>query len=99
MMEREQVRNLVLEARRIAENDLLLWERRYDLIFNERVSRRLFDALDASNYYDPDTTYEEDVRAFMQWLNSEFPTTDDELEQYCWNLEQAIIAQNVQWTV
>lgn len=47
-------------------------EQKYDLIFSENVSRQVFslcrDMGLSLDYYDPDTTYEEDVRAFVQAL-------------------------------
>lgn len=48
------------------------WERAYDIIFSDRVSTRVF-ALSRIlghrlDYYDPDTSYEEDVRAFANAL-------------------------------
>lgn len=46
------------------------WERKYDLIFSLEVSRRLLDFCQENridlSYYDPDTTYEEDTRAFCE---------------------------------
>lgn len=47
----------------------LSWEQKYDLIFSDAVSRRLFDFCKKHGltfeYYDPDTTYEDDVMAFV----------------------------------
>lgn len=47
-------------------------EQKYDLIFSENVSRQVFSLCremgKSLDYYDPDTTYEEDVRAFVHAL-------------------------------
>jgi len=45
------------------------WEFAYDAVFSERVSRRIRSlmaalGLEFDAYYDPDTSYEEDVRAY-----------------------------------
>ncbi len=44
------------------------WDDKYDLIFNPRCSRKVFAAFRELNlrfeYYDPDSDYEDDVRAF-----------------------------------
>lgn len=40
------------------------WEQKYDLIFSERISQEVFRLIDL-DYCDPDTSYEEDVKAFV----------------------------------
>lgn len=40
------------------------WEAKFDLIFSDNISRAVFDLI-SLDYYDPDTTYEEDVSAFV----------------------------------
>ena len=40
----------------------LTWEVKYDLIFSSEVSQHVNEFLD---YYDPDSGYDDDVRAFM----------------------------------
>ena len=44
------------------------WEATYDVVFSKQLSTRVYTALKTMNqtldYYDPDTSYEEDVRAF-----------------------------------
>lgn len=49
-------------------NSTLSWATKYDLIFSDMYSKRIF-ALTHMDYYDPDTTYEADVRAFVDALN------------------------------
>lgn len=41
------------------------WEITYDRIFSRKLSERVFKLIDL-NYYDPDTNYDEDVKAFIQ---------------------------------
>lgn len=56
-------------ATNIVESSALSWEQKYELIFNKSMSREVFSWFKGVglelNYYDPDTSYEEDVRAFM----------------------------------
>ena len=54
------------QAKRIYDSDID-WELKYDLIFSEDISKRIFSLINL-DYYDPDTSYEEDVRAFMNAL-------------------------------
>lgn len=48
------------------------WELKYDLIFSEEVSRKVFSLIreigTSLEYYDPDSSYEEDLRAFSEAL-------------------------------
>lgn len=50
-----------------------LWDLTYSLVFSDNICRRtrtLFNELNISfDYYDPDTSYEEDVRAYADALN------------------------------
>lgn len=52
------------------------WEVAYDLVFSDTISRQVHSTLRAMNqsldYYDPDTSYEEDVRAFADAVSSKF---------------------------
>ena len=41
------------------------WETKYNLIFSNEISRAIQDTGIEFDYCDPDTTYEEDVRAFV----------------------------------
>lgn len=48
------------------------WERVYGVVFSQKVSRRVFEIVDelggSLDYCDPDTSYEDDVRAFADAL-------------------------------
>lgn len=53
----------------IVSNADLEWEEKYELIFSEKISKKVFELINL-DYYDPDTTYEEDVMAFAYELNN-----------------------------
>lgn len=44
------------------------WEEKYSLIFSENISRKVFNTINL-DYYDPDTSYQEDVFAFTSALD------------------------------
>lgn len=50
----------------------MLWKRKFELIFSDNVSvqvRKWLDELELSfDWYDPDTSYEEDVKAYVRGL-------------------------------
>jgi hypothetical protein len=55
---------IVADATAILESEAT-WEMKYNLIFSDEVSTRA-NALFTLDYYDPDTTYEEDVTAWVR---------------------------------
>jgi len=42
------------------------WDEKYDMIFSDKISSRVSRLF---QWYDPDTTYEEDVTSFMRGFN------------------------------
>jgi hypothetical protein len=68
MSKSAKLRSLVAQANEIFDSESLSWEAKYDLIFSKDISRKVFDLIDL-RYYDPDTSYEEDVKAFVNALN------------------------------
>lgn len=62
-MNYEEKKKIYERAKRIIASDLE-WEEKYDMIFSEEISRKF-----SLDYYDPDTSYEEDVMAFMNALD------------------------------
>lgn len=42
------------------------WENVYDIIFGDKVCDVVVDAIPNFDWFDPDTTYKEDVLAFIQ---------------------------------
>lgn len=81
---REELKEAIREARRILNDDELNesdpdYEQRFETIFDlgKQVILPLFRELRISfDYYDPDTTYEEDVRAFVDALVEQFGPID-----------------------
>ena len=55
-----ELKEVYKEAREIYDSSLS-WEAKYDLIFSDRISKKV-----SFSWYDPDTSYEEDVTAFIQ---------------------------------
>jgi len=49
-------------------NSNLNWEQKYDLIFSDSLSSVVFNQV-YIDYYDPDTSYQEDVTAFVRAFN------------------------------
>lgn len=64
--------DLFEEARVIYESDAT-WETKYDLIFSDQISKPM-NKLFRLDYYDPDTTYEEDLTA---WFRAAEDKVDD----------------------
>lgn len=58
------------------------WEAKYDLIFSDAISEKVFREIHL-DYCDPDTSYEEDVTAFINAFNQKMEdilkATDDSL--------------------
>lgn len=64
----EKLKRLHKKANDIYTHTFLTWEEKYDQIFSEDVSKKVFNLVHL-DYYDPDTDYEEDVQAFMNAFN------------------------------
>lgn len=69
----QELINLNDKVQKLVMQEDVDWEMKFDLVFSQEVSRRVFNLLDALNvsfdYYDPDTSYEEDVLAFSNAFN------------------------------
>ena len=52
----------------------LSWEDLYDIVFSKKVSKRIYKILPNFSWYDPDTTYQEDVVAFITQFKEYFKT-------------------------
>lgn len=70
-----ELRDLHAQVNEVYESNLS-WETKYDLIFSERLSRRIFGLI-RLDYCDPDTSYEEDVKAFVEALNDRLREVGD----------------------
>ena len=76
MSKYQELLNLNSKIQRLMNEDekVINWELKYDLIFSEEVSRKVFFLVKelgtSLEYYDPDSSYEEDLRAFSEALAS-----------------------------
>lgn len=59
---------LSIKAIKIFEDESLSWEEKYDAIFSEDISRKIRDTGAYVDWCDPDTSYEEDVTAYIKAL-------------------------------
>lgn len=66
-----KIEKLNRKVNEIYNNPNLNWEVKYDKIFSDKISKKVFSKI-SLNYYDPDTTYEEDVTAFVNAFNEYF---------------------------
>lgn len=57
------------------------WEILYNKIFSPSVSKRIFSLLPNFSYYDPDTSYQDDVEAFVNALNIEIGVDMNEIQE------------------
>lgn len=64
----EKIRKINKKVQKIIYRDDLNWNQKYDMIFSKEISRKVHRHINL-NYYDPDTSYEEDVMAFASALN------------------------------
>lgn len=62
----DELKKLINEVIRIYESEAT-WEIKYDLIFSKHLSHRIRDIVKI-DYYDPDTSYEEDLKAYVDAL-------------------------------
>lgn len=76
--------NKILQLAKDIENSDLGDEEKYDMIFSDKISLQvapLFKELNVCfEYCDPDTSYDEDVRAFISALESELEALNKNLE-------------------
>lgn len=69
---------LYAKAEQIFEAKDLEWSEKYDMIFSDKISSRVNHLFD---WYDPDTSYEEDVTAFMNAFR-EYVKDKNKLNKY-----------------
>ena len=62
-----------------------VWKALYDWVFSDHIAKRIFERFSTFSYADPDTTYYEDVTAFItafkDYANSVYKGNADE---QCW---------------
>lgn len=65
--------DLIERANLIQNDEKLNWEDKYLLIFSDHISTKIYDKLKENcikfEYYDPNSDYEDDVRAYVTALN------------------------------
>ena len=61
------------DVQRILEREDVDWSQKFDLIFEDGIAQRMRE-IHPVDYYDPDSSYEEDVRAFCGAMHREEPT-------------------------
>jgi hypothetical protein len=66
-MDLVKLNNILIFVNEIYNSDID-WEEKYDLIFTKSVSLYVIREI-SLDYYDPDTSYEEDVKAFVNAFN------------------------------
>jgi len=63
---------LIKKAEAIRDDELLSWEDKYNLIFSNNVSTKIYKELKDYNikfeYYDPDQDHEDDINAYINAL-------------------------------
>jgi hypothetical protein len=67
-----ELRQLVTELKEVLDDDEIGWQETFHLVFGthqKRVKGLLLEAGIRLDYYDPDTTYEEDARAYVTALD------------------------------
>lgn len=62
--------HLVELAQFISRSDKLTWEEKFDLIFSDRISGAIHRTGIEFEYYNPDTTHQEDVCAYIKAVSS-----------------------------
>lgn len=62
----DELKKLINEVIRIYESEAA-WEIKYNLIFSKHLSHRIRDIIKI-DYHDPDTSYEEDLKVYVDAL-------------------------------
>lgn len=75
---------LVALAKNIVETDSLMWEEKYEAVFSSRISKRIQVLGFSPDYYDPDTTYEEDVTAYVNAIGAKADELLEERRKSFW---------------
>ena len=59
------------------------WEQKYDLIFSDSLSKVVFNEI-YIDYYDPDTSYKEDITAFVNAFNEKMKQLNTIFKEGYW---------------
>jgi len=70
----------ILTALAIIDSDVT-WELKYGIVFSKKVSAKIFSGMKdiglSTDYYDPDTSYDEDVLAYKNFLEETLGDIDE----------------------
>lgn len=71
-MTEHTILTLIKKAEAIKDDEVLSWEDKYNLIFSDNISTKIYKELKAFNikfeYFDPDQDYEDDIDAYVSAL-------------------------------
>lgn len=79
----------IIELARLRDRAVLIvdsdasWETKFDLVFSDDLSLKVWDLDPGFDYYDPDTTYDDDVRAFVDALKERVAELEKVLPGTC----------------
>jgi len=71
-----ELQQVYKDAKEIFESSIS-WKAKYDLIFSDNISKKV-----SFDWYDPDTSYEEDVTSFMKGFDSYMNESKNEREYF-----------------
>lgn len=62
---KQDIAYIIKDIKNQARREEATWEEVYDKIFSEKISQQIFEEFPDFHYSDPDTSYQEDVCAFV----------------------------------
>ena len=62
---KQDIAYIIKDIKNQAWREEATWEEVYDKIFSEKISQQIFEEFPDFHYSDPDTSYQEDVCAFV----------------------------------
>ena len=62
---KQEIAYIIKDIKNQAWREEATWEEVYDKIFSEKISQQIFEEFPDFHYSDPDTSYQEDVCAFV----------------------------------
>jgi hypothetical protein len=71
-----ELQQVYKDAKEIFESSIS-WEAKYDLIFSDNISQKV-----SFRWYDPDTSYEEDVTYFMEEFDTYMNESANKREEF-----------------
>ena len=62
---KQEIAYIIKDIKNQAWREEATWQEVYDKIFSEKISQQIFEEFPDFHYSDPDTSYQEDVCAFV----------------------------------